>query len=61
MDTHRGPMLKARERLSAEGRWDDCRRELVAISESFNEATDGTLLMQAEYLVTVVRKASAAG
>ena len=51
LETQYGPTLKARERLTSEGRWDDTRRELVAIAESFNEATDGSLLMQAEYLV----------
>ena len=46
-----------REKLSAEGRWDDCRRDIVALAERHNVATDGTLLMEAEYLVAVGRKA----
>ena len=25
METHYGPTVKARERLTAEGRWDECR------------------------------------
>jgi SAM-dependent methyltransferase len=58
METAYGPTLKARERLSGEGRWDACRAELVAMAERRNEATDGTLLMRAEYLVAVGRKAS---
>ena len=57
METHYGPTLKARERLTAEGRWRDCRAEIVALAERHNEATDGTLLMKAEYLVVVGRHA----
>jgi hypothetical protein len=49
-------MVKARERLSAEGAWEHCRSELLAMAERRNEATDGTLLMFAEYLVVVGRK-----
>src|SRR5215207_491943 len=51
METRYGPTVKARERLSAEGRWEECRREMLAIAAAYNEATDGSLLMQAEYLV----------
>jgi SAM-dependent methyltransferase len=57
METHYGPTLKARERLTAEGRWEDCRAEIVALAERHNEATDGSLLMNAEYLVAVGRRA----
>ena len=57
METAYGPTLKARERLTAEGRWDACRAEIVAMAERRNEATDGTLLLRAEYLVAVGRKA----
>jgi hypothetical protein len=56
METHYGPMLKARERLTAEGRWEECRAEILALAERRNEATDGGLLTHAEYLVTVGRK-----
>ena len=56
METHYGPTLKARERLTAEGRWEDCRGELLAMAERRNEATDGGLLMRAEYLVVVGHK-----
>ena len=53
METNYGPALKARERLTAEGRWEECRAALVAMAERRNEDADGGLLMQAEYLVTV--------
>lgn len=57
LETHYGPTLKTRERLTAEGPWEDCRGEILAMAERRNEATDGSLLMHAEYLVTVGRKA----
>jgi SAM-dependent methyltransferase len=56
METYYGPMVKARQRLTAEGRWEDCRGEVLALAERRNEATDGSLLMHAEYLVAVGRK-----
>ena len=55
METNYGPTLKARERLAAEGRWERMPREIVAMAERRNEASDGRLLMQAEYLVAVGR------
>jgi SAM-dependent methyltransferase len=58
METAYGPTLKARERLSAEGRWAACREEILAMAERRNEAADGTLLLRAEYLVVVGQKAS---
>jgi len=48
--------VKARERLTAEGTWHECRSEILAMAERRNEATDGTLLMHAEYLVAVGSK-----
>lgn len=58
METCYGPTLKARERLTTEGSWDDCRRDIVEMMDRRNEATDGSLLVPAEYLVVVARKAS---
>jgi SAM-dependent methyltransferase len=57
-ETHYGPTLKARERLTAEGRWEECRREIVAMAERRNEATDGSLLLPSEYLIVSGRKPS---
>jgi SAM-dependent methyltransferase len=51
-----GPTLKAQERLTAEGTWEQCRAELRELYESMNEATDGTLRIDAEYLVVVGRR-----
>jgi SAM-dependent methyltransferase len=56
METHYGPTVKARERLTTEARWEECRREILAMAERRNEATDGSLLMSAEYLVAVGHK-----
>ena len=58
METSYGPTLKARERLTAEARWDECRQEIVELMERRNEAPDG-LLVPAEYLVVVARKREA--
>ncbi|HYH54581.1 MAG TPA: methyltransferase domain-containing protein [Solirubrobacterales bacterium] len=57
LEEHYGPTLKARERLSGEGRWEECRGEVIAMAERRNAATDGSLLLWAEYLVAVGRKA----
>ena len=59
METRYGPMLKARERLDADGHWEACRREILAMVERRDEATNGTLLLNAAYLVAVGRKAAA--
>lgn len=56
METNYGPLLKARERLSAEGGWADCRDELVRMLERRNVAADGGLLVPAEYLLVVARR-----
>jgi SAM-dependent methyltransferase len=55
-ETCYGPTLKARERLAAEGRWDDCRAELVEMMERRNVAGDGTLHVEGEYALVTVRK-----
>jgi SAM-dependent methyltransferase len=57
IETYYGPTVKARERLTAEGRWEDCRGEILALAERYNESSDGSFFMNAEYLVTVGRKA----
>ena len=55
METRYGPTVKARERLTAQGRWTDCRAELLALAERHNQAADGRLHMEAEYLISVAR------
>jgi len=51
METHYGPMLKARERLTAEGTWEYCRSDILEMVTRRNAAADGTLYLPAEYLV----------
>jgi SAM-dependent methyltransferase len=51
-----GPTLKTKERLQADGRWDDCRAEMRALYEEMNRASDGTLHIDSEYLVSVIRR-----
>ena len=53
METSYGPLVKARARLTAEGSWEQCREEILAMVARRNGATDGSLLMYAEYLVAV--------
>jgi SAM-dependent methyltransferase len=57
LETHYGPTLKASERLEGEGRWEECRGEIVAMAERRNAASDGSLLLWAEYLVAIGRTA----
>ncbi len=52
-----GPMLKAREKLSADGRWEDLRADLVELSERSN-TDDRAFSAPSEYLVVHGRKAS---
>jgi SAM-dependent methyltransferase len=55
-ETTYGPMIAVRARLEAEGRWDECRAALVEMMERRNVATDGSLLVHAEYAIAVARK-----
>jgi len=55
-ETRYGPTVKARERLTGEGSWEQCRSEILAMTERRNEATDGSLLVRGEYLVAIGRK-----
>ena len=53
MESNYGPLVKARERLTAEGRWEECRAEILALAGRRNVAADGSLVMLAEYLVVI--------
>ncbi len=55
-ETRYGPMLKARERLTASGDWAACRADLVALAARRNAAADGSLLLESEYLVAAGRR-----
>lgn len=54
--THYGPTLKAAQRLTDEGRR-AFRADLIAVAVESNRATDGTVLNEWEYLITVATKA----
>lgn len=51
-----GPMVLAKAALEPEGRWAPVRADLVGLYEAGNEADDGTLRADPEYLLTVARR-----
>jgi SAM-dependent methyltransferase len=53
-----GPLLMARTKLSADGRWQTLRGELIAISHEFNEDPSAGFHAQSEYLLTLAQKAA---
>jgi SAM-dependent methyltransferase len=57
MATCYGPLVKAREMLSADGRWDDLRADLIALSAAMDEGTAGAFRVPSEYVVVTGRKA----
>ena len=56
METAYGPTVKARQKLTGEGRWQECRADILALAQRRNEATDGSLHMEAEYLIAIGHK-----
>jgi len=56
METNYGPTISARARLLAEGQWETCRAEIIDLMERLNIATDGTMHVDAEYLVVIATK-----
>lgn len=50
-----GPLLKARERLEAEGRWEHLHEDLLALCERSNRSAD-SFLVASEYLLARGRK-----
>jgi len=50
-----GPILMAKAALEPEGRWEALRADLVDLYERSNQASDGSLRAEAEYLRTVGR------
>lgn len=49
-----GPTKRAKEKLTPEGRWEQLREDLRALYTEMNEATDGTLHIESEFLLAVV-------
>jgi SAM-dependent methyltransferase len=59
METNYGPLLTARAKLAAEGRWDELREEIVALTMSLDRGGPDGLRVDSEYLLTLGRVASA--
>ena len=55
MATQYGPLVKARELLTPDGRWDRLRADLVALSAEMDTGTPGDFCVPSEYLVVVGR------
>jgi hypothetical protein len=53
-----GPIVLAKALLESQGKWDEARQGLVALYQGFNQATDGSMSVAADYLVTLARKPS---
>jgi SAM-dependent methyltransferase len=51
-----GPLLQARNKLTAAGRWEALRDELIALSNELNTAGEGHFHAPSAYLVTVAHK-----
>lgn len=49
-----GPTKRAKEKLEAEGRWEQLRAELWDLYASLNQATDGSLHIDSEFLVATI-------
>jgi SAM-dependent methyltransferase len=51
-----GPLLQARNKLTATGRWDALRDDLIALSNEVNAVSGDHFRAASEYLVTLARK-----
>lgn len=49
-----GPMVTAKQALGPEGKWDAVRVDLMFLYAEANEAEDGTMRAEAEYLMTTL-------
>ena len=49
-----GPIILAKEALQPEGRWDGLRAQLAELYVAENRATDGKVLLEPEYLLSVI-------
>jgi SAM-dependent methyltransferase len=55
MAANYGPLLKAREKLTPDGRWDELREQIVGITASFDRGEPGALCIDSEYLLVLGR------
>ncbi|HET6830589.1 MAG TPA: methyltransferase domain-containing protein [Solirubrobacterales bacterium] len=49
-----GPVILAKEALEPEGRWEEARAKIAELTAAQNQATDGSLVLEPEYLQSVV-------
>jgi SAM-dependent methyltransferase len=49
-----GPTVMAKQALEPAGRWEPLRAELTTLYSAANQASDGTMRVEAEYLLSVV-------
>ena len=49
-----GPVVIAKAVLEPEGKWEAAQAQLVELQQSSNEADDGSLRNQGEYLLTTI-------
>jgi SAM-dependent methyltransferase len=50
-----GPTIMTKAALEPQGKWEQCKSDLINLYRQFNEASDGGFSAPAEYLVTVAR------
>jgi SAM-dependent methyltransferase len=50
-----GPTIMTKAALEPQGKWEDCKADLIALYREHNEAGDGSLRVSAEYLLTVAQ------
>jgi ubiquinone/menaquinone biosynthesis C-methylase UbiE len=48
-----GPAVMAKAALEAQGRYEDLRRDMLAMFEAANEADDGSFRVASQYMVTI--------
>ena len=53
-----GPTKRAKERLTATGRWAELEAELAELYTRLNQATDGSLWIDSEFLVATIEPAT---
>jgi ubiquinone/menaquinone biosynthesis C-methylase UbiE len=50
-----GPTIMTKAALEPQGKWEECKADLVALYHEHNESEDGSLRASAEYLLTVAQ------
>ena len=50
-----GPTIVTKAALEPQGRWEECKADLIALYRERNESSDGGFSASAEYLLTVAR------